>query len=142
MNQHTVTTTWAGQLAFDSQIDRHSVRIDGEHTPDTDTGPGPKSLLLTALTGCSAIDVVMILQKMRVQFDALAVEAPAPLTDEHPKVYTEIRLTFRLSGSQIREEKVRHAVELSLDKYCGVAAMLRKHCPIRYEIEISETTAT
>jgi putative redox protein len=141
MDQHKVTTTWAGQLAFDSQIDRHTVRIDGEHTPDTDTGPGPKSLLLTALTGCSAIDVVMILQKMRVPFDALAVEAEAPLTDEHPKVYTEIRLTFRLSGAQIREEKVRQAVELSLDKYCGVAAMLGKHCPIRYEIEISESAA-
>ena len=55
MSQHKVTTTWAGQLAFDSQIDRHTVRIDGEHTPETDTGPGPKSLLLTALTGCSAI---------------------------------------------------------------------------------------
>lgn len=139
MSLHKVITTWAGQLAFDSRINNHTIRIDGEHTPKTDTGPGPKSLLLTSLTGCSAIDVVMILQKMRIQFDELAVEAVAPLTEEHPKVYTEIRLTFKVAGKNIREEKVRQAVELSIHKYCGVAAMLSKHCPIHYAIEIADS---
>lgn len=137
MGKHRVVTTWAGELAFDSAIGPYTVRI--EKQPDTGavvSGPGPKSLLLTALTGCTAIDVAMLLPKMRVPFSALSIEAEADLTDEHPKVYKEIRLVYRVACPPEREEKVRQAIALSLDKYCGVAAMLRAHCPINWALTI------
>jgi len=141
MSEHHVITKWVKGLAFDSHIHNHVVRIDGEHTPETDTGPGPKSLLLTALTGCTAMDVASILNKMRIQYDALEVEAKAPLTEEHPKVYTHIHLIYRVSGSNLNAERVNHAVDLSMDKYCGVTAMLRAHCPITFEVVLVDSDA-
>jgi putative redox protein len=137
--EHYVSTKWAGAMAFNSHIDKHVVRIDGEHTPETDTGPGPKSLLLTALTGCTGMDVVSILNKMRIQYDSLEVEAIAPLTEEHPKVYTKIHMIYKVSGSALNAERVNHAVELSMDKYCGVTAMLRAHCPITHEVVLIDS---
>ena len=137
--EHHVITKWAGALAFDSHIHNHVVRIDGEHTPETDTGPGPKSLLLSSLTGCTAIDVAMILNKMRIKYDALEVEAIAPLTEEHPKVYTEIRLIYRVSGTELSAERVNRAVDLSMNNYCGVTAMLRAHCPVTHEVELIDS---
>lgn len=138
MNQHHVTTRWAGNMAFDSAIGEHTVRIDSKNEAGESSGPGPKSLLLVALTGCTGIDLASLLPKMRVEFDELSIEATAPLTDEHPKVYTEIRLVYRISGRNIDEAKVRRAIELSEEKYCGVSAMLRAHCPIHWTLEIVE----
>lgn len=136
MSEHHVTTRWAGKMAFDSTIGQHVVRVDTKPEAGDDTGPGPKSLLLVALTGCTGIDLAALLPKMRVEFDTLEIEASAPLTEEHPRVYTEIKLVYRISGKNISEEKVRRAIELSQDKYCGVTAMLKAHCPISWSLEV------
>ena len=137
MSKNSVTTTWVSKLAFDSAVGDHIVRIDGKPPAGDNTGPGPKSLLLTALTGCTGMDVAALLPKMRVPFDGLSVEAEAELTEEHPKVYKSIRLTFRISGSEVREDKAREAIELSQEKYCGVTAMLKAHCPITWELVVN-----
>lgn len=134
MSIHHVTTTWVGKLAFDSEVNNHVIRIDSKSPAGDDSGPGPKALLLTALTGCTGMDVASLLPKMRIPFDSLVVEAQAEQTEEHPKVYKSIHLTFRISGKDIREDKVRQAIELSQEKYCGVTAMLRAHCPITWEL--------
>jgi putative redox protein len=141
MSVHHVTTTWANKLAFDSEVNNHVVRIDGKPPQGEDSGPGPKALLLTALTGCTGMDVASLLPKMRVEFDSLVIEAEAEQTEEHPKVYKFIKLTFRISGKGISEEKVRKAIELSQEKYCGVTAMLRAHCPITWDLAIEEVSA-
>lgn len=137
MSTHHVTTTWVNKLAFDSEVNNHIVRIDGKPPLGDDTGPGPKALLLTALTGCTGMDVAALLPKMRVAFDSLTIEAEAEQTEEHPKVYKFIKLTFRISGKDVDEDKVRKAIELSQEKYCGVTAMLRAHCPITWELVIN-----
>lgn len=137
MSKNSVTTSWVSKLAFDSAIDGHTVRIDGKPPQGDGTGPGPKTLLLTSLTGCTGMDVAALLPKMRVPFDSLVVEAEAELTEEHPKVYKSIHLTFRISGSEVREDKVREAIQLSQEKYCGVTAMLKAHCPITWELVIT-----
>lgn len=134
MSIHHVTTTWVGKLAFDSEVNNHVIRIDSKSPTGDDSGPGPKALLLTALTGCTGMDVASLLPKMRIPFDSLVVEAQAEQTEEHPKVYKSIHLTFRISGKDVREDKVRQAIELSQEKYCGVTAMLRAHCPITWEL--------
>ena len=136
MSTHLVTTTWVNKLAFDSEVNNHIVRIDGKLPVGDDTGPGPKALLLTALTGCTGMDVAALLPKMRVAFDSLVIEAEAEQTEEHPKVYKFIKLTFHVSGKDLDEDKVRKAIELSQEKYCGVTAMLRAHCPITWELVI------
>ncbi len=140
MSTHHVTTTWVNKLAFDSEVNNHIIRIDGKPPQGDDSGPGPKALLLTALTGCTGMDVASLLPKMRVTFDSLVITAEAEQTEEHPKVYKFIKLTFRISGKDISEEKVRKAIELSQEKYCGVTAMLRAHCPITWDLVIEEVT--
>jgi putative redox protein len=125
-------TTWKKKHEFDSYHDENKIQIDG----DKENGFGPKALLLAGLAGCSGVDVVDILEKMRVDFSDLVIETEAEQTDEHPKVFKEIRLTFRVKTDSGNEDKVRKAIELSLEKYCGVSAMLRKNSPINYKLII------
>ncbi len=135
MSKNTVNTVWAGKMAFDCHIgDKHVVRIDTKPDAGDDTGPGPKILLLTSLSGCTAMDIAALLPKMRVSFDRFRVEAEAELTDDHPKVYKGFHLRYYISGADIREDKVREAIELSQAKYCGVSAMLRAHAPITWDL--------
>ena len=124
------TTTWKEKHRFESRQDEKSFTIDG----DREQGPGPKSLLLSGLAGCSGIDVVDILEKMRVEFSDLVIEAESAQTEDHPKVFTDILITYHIKTGAENEDKVRKAIELSLDKYCGVAAMLKKNSPVRYEL--------
>lgn len=138
MSTHHVTTTWVNKLAFDSEINNHTIHIDAKSPLGDDTGPGPKALLLTALTGCAGMDVAALLPKMRVPFDSLVIEANAEQTEEHPKVYKFIHLTFRVSGKDLDEEKVRSAIEMSQEKYCGVTMMLRAHCPVTWELVLDK----
>ncbi len=127
------TTTWKTQHAFDSEYRGASIHIDAK------TGFGPKALLLTGLAGCSAVDVVDILEKMRVPFAALVVDAEAGQTDEPPKVFKTIHLTYRIKAEEDFRVKIIKAIDLSLEKYCGVAAMLKKNSRIEYELVISPT---
>lgn len=132
---HTIQTTWNDKMSFDSQIDGHTLRLDTRDEMGDDTGPGPKKLLLAGLAGCTGMDVVSLLKKMRVPFTGMKINIDADLTEEHPKVYSEIRLIYQIFGSELDKGKVQKAVDLSQEKYCGVTAMLKKNCPVNYSIE-------
>ncbi len=136
---NTVSTKWVNDLAFDSHIDGHVLRIDDNPSPGEGSGPGPKKLLLSALAGCTGMDVVSLLQKMRVSFTGLELDTEADLTEEHPKMYSEIRLTYRVFGQELDRGKVEKAIKLSNEKYCGVSAMLAKNSPILIKIEYVES---
>src|SRR6476659_8797748 len=96
-------------------------------------GPGPKSLLLSGLAGCSGIDIIEILQKQRVAFSEFSVDVEAETTHDHPKVFKDIFVVFSVRTEPANEVKVRKAIELSLEKYCGVSAMLKKNSAIHYK---------
>lgn len=138
---HKVNTVWNNKMAFDSHIDKHTIRIDTGGMLGDDSGPGPKKLLLSSLAGCTGMDVVSLLNKMRVTFTGFEMDIAADLTEEHPKVYSEIRLVYRFFGNNINKDKVEKAVQLSQEKYCGVSAMLKKNCPIVHSIEYVEEKA-
>ena len=125
-------TRWIKEHEFTSELEGNTINLDGDRL----NGFGPKALLLSGLAGCSGIDVVDILEKMRVEFSGFEIDVEADQTEEHPKVYNEISITYRIKTDIINEEKVRKAIGLSLEKYCGVAAMLRKNSPIDYKLEI------
>ena len=126
------TTTWKGGKAFDSWKENSKIEIDAGG------GFNPKALLLSGLAACSAIDVVEILEKMRVPFANLDVDAETEQTDEHPRVFKTIHLTYRVKTEEEYRDKIKKAIDLSLEKYCGVAAMLKKNSSILYEIMITE----
>ncbi|MFZ1314056.1 MAG: OsmC family protein [Chitinophagaceae bacterium] len=125
-------TNWKKNHEFESKLKHNSIKLDG----DKENGFGPKALLLSGLAGCSGIDVVDILGKMKVEFSKFSIEAEAEQTEEHPKVFKEILVTYKMKTAADNEEKVRKAIELSLEKYCGVAAMLRKNSAIQYKLVI------
>jgi len=124
-------------MHFVGELDGFDVPIDAdEKVGGQNMGPQPKGLVLTALVGCTAMDVVSILRKMRAEPDTFSVEAETELTDEHPKVFKNVVITYRLKGDNLTRDKVEKAVQLSQDRYCGVSAMLKKAVPIEYKIII------
>jgi len=126
-------------MHFIGMLDGYEVPIDADKSVGGEgKGPKPKGLMLTALAGCTAMDVISILRKMKIEPESFSVETEADLTDDHPKVFKAIRIVYRLRGKGIERSKVEKAVELSQDKYCGVSAMLKMAAPIEYEIVIDE----
>jgi len=125
-------TTWKGGKAFDSWKENSKIEIDAGG------GFNPKALLLSGLAACSAIDVVEILEKMRVLFADLKVDAEAEQTEERPRVFKTIHVTYHIKTEEDNRDKVKKAIDLSLEKYCGVAAMLKKNSTILYEIIITQ----
>ena len=126
-------TTWKGDLEFESMQDKAGpLLMDG----NLKKGLSPTALLLAGLAGCSAVDVVEILHKMRVSFDSLQVLSEADQTDQHPKVFKDITLTFILKADASDLDKIKKAVDLSMEKYCGVAAMLRKNSSIHAAVQL------
>jgi putative redox protein len=128
-----------GNMAFEMNLDGHNFITDAsEEIGGNNLGPRPKQLLLAGLIGCTGIDIMSILKKMKVQLDDLNIEVEAESTEEHPKVYKNIHLTFKFKGQNLPIENIKKAVSLSQEKYCGVSAMLKKAAPVTYDIVIEE----
>ena len=126
-------------MHFVGELDGFDIPVDADaKVGGQNRGPKPKGLMLTSLAGCTGMDVISILRKMKIEPEAFSVETEAELTDEHPKVFKTLKIIYRLKGKHIPKEKVERAVELSQDKYCGVSAMLKAAVPIEYEIIIEE----
>lgn len=110
--------------------------MPGEDRPET--GPRPTNVVLLGLCGCTAMDVVSILQKKRQPFTGLEVHATAERATEHPKVYTQIHLEYVVKGKGVDPRAVERAIELSQTKYCPVSAMLGKTAVITTSYRIVE----
>ncbi len=133
-----VTAKWIDGLRFVSWGDsNHAIVMDGPPDKSTDTGPRPMELLLMALVGCTGMDVIYILNKMRIHPDNFEVTVEAERAEDHPRVYRKLHLLYKISGKNIPRDKVEEAVRLSQEKYCSVAATLRAVGELTYEIIIS-----
>jgi len=132
----TIETSWAKGMAFETELDDHHLVADAHpNVGGEGRGPRPKPLLLFSLAGCTGMDVVSLLKKMRVDIDDFKIEIQAELTDEHPKYYHKIHLTYVFTGKDINASKVEKAVNLSQDKYCGVSYMLKQAAEITWDIK-------
>ena len=124
--------TWTDKERYvGSATSRHSIVMD---TATEKTANTPMELVLLALCGCTASDVVGILRKKREPFTALEVRAAGERADGYPAVYTAIHLTYVVRG-QVAKKAMEDAVRLSKEKYCSVSAMLEKTAKITYTIE-------
>lgn len=132
---HVVTRN-TNDFVFEGEIDQYRFKMDANpEIGGSQQGPSPKKVLLSTLAGCTGIDVVSLLHKMRVQFSDFEIITDADLTTEHPKVFTHINLTYRIRVAPEDRDKVEKAVHLSEEKYCGISAMLKKNAPINVSIE-------
>ncbi len=137
MKQKSIVT-FIDKMAFDVELNRHHFTIDaGAKVGGEDKGPRPKGLLLSALGGCTGMDVVSILRKMKVTEYELNIDVLGELTNEHPKIYHTITVEFKFAGNDLPVSKIQKAVELSETRYCGVSDMLRKAAEIKIKIYIN-----
>lgn len=137
--KHVVDMAWTDKLAFEGDMDGHKVIVDAtEEAGGSDLGPRPKKLMLTALAGCTGVDVIMILKKMKVEVEAFNVIIEADVTEEHPKHYNKIKVIYQFKGKNIPYDKLERAVKLSEEKYCGVTAVYRKAMEMEVEIRVVE----
>lgn len=117
----------------------HVVKMDTKPEEGKESlGPSPMELLLVALGGCTAMDVISILNKMREDVRDFHIEIESERAPEHPKYYTKIHLRYIIVGKNIKEENVKKAIELSQEKYCSVSANLRGKSEISFSYEIRE----
>lgn len=135
-----VKTKWLGGMVFDAELNGHHLKMDADaEWGGTNAGPRPKPLLLAALAGCSGLDVVSILDKMMVKDYSFEIDSEAESTSEHPITYHTITVKFMFQGENLPKDKIIKAVTLSVDKYCGVNAMLKKSANIVAKIYINNT---
>lgn len=124
-------------MAFEADVNGFKLALDAdESVGGTNTGPRPKPLTLASLGGCTGMDVVSILKKMRVEPDFFNVSVTGELTEEHPKYYYKIHLRYEFKGEGLDPEKLEKAVSLSQERYCGVSELLKKGAEISSEIVI------
>ncbi len=133
MDTHNITAIFNKGMSFTSHIDGHKVVTDSNSEGISD-GPSPKRLMLASLAGCTGIDVVSILDKMKVTFNNLSIEVSAELTEDHPRIYKNVQVIYKIKIDKADQEKMEKAVKLSEDKYCGVNAMFRSFAKVESTI--------
>jgi putative redox protein len=140
MSEHTsASLTWLGGHRFDARSGSGHAVITESVARTGHEAPSPMEMLLVAVGGCTAIDVVAILEKMREPLEALAVEVVGARADRHPKYFTAIEITYKAKGAGLSRERVERAVELSHTTYCSAVASLRPDCAVTSRVEIAET---
>lgn len=134
-----VNVNWTGDMAFDAEVNGFNIKLDAaEQVGGKNGGPRPKPLILVSLGGCTGMDVISILKKMRVEPDYFNVEVSGEMTEEHPKYYNKLHIKYVFRGKDLPMAKLEKAVNLSQDRYCGVSEMLRKAAEITHEIVIEK----
>jgi putative redox protein len=132
-----INAVWNKEMGFIANIDGHDITVDAsEEVGGHNLGPRPKKLLLIALAGCSGMDVVSILKKMRVEVDDFTININAVAQDEHPKKFTNMDIVYKFKGKDLDIEKIKKAVNLSIDKYCSVIAVLKDSIKLNFDIQI------
>lgn len=135
--KHSVETSWRGNMLFEATVSGHPVLMDATTAAGgADQGARPKELMLAALAGCTGMDVVSILKKMRIDLDGLNIRVDGDVTEEHPKHYNRIHITYEFKGKELPIEQLKKAIDLSQESYCGVSAVYRKTMEVTYEIVI------
>ncbi|WP_075603241.1 OsmC family protein [Saccharicrinis aurantiacus] len=134
----TVDLKWIENMAFESNVGGHSIRIDaGEEHGGDNSGHRPKPLMLLALAGCTGMDITSMLKKMRVKFDDLTISVEGELTDEDPKYYKEMTVIYHFIGEDLPMAKLERAVKLSEEQYCGVSALYQLAIPVHFKIKVN-----
>jgi putative redox protein len=132
-----VTIQHRENMSFNVKVNGHDMILDSSmEFGGSNAGPRPKSLMLVALAGCTGMDVVSLLNKMRIRFDDLKIEVEGNITEDHPRHFDHMHIKYILKGKEIPVEKVNNAISLSQDKYCGVSFSYRMAMKITHELII------
>lgn len=135
MTNH-ITTKWLGNMAFESNNPSGNNLIIDIAVEDGGEGRGyrPKALMLSSLAGCSGLDVASLIKKMKLEVEEFTIETIANMTEEHPKYYDKVTIEYHFKGKNLDEKKLQRAVDLSIEKYCGVMEMFRQFAELEIKI--------
>ncbi len=141
--ENYISTKWVDDMSFESEINGFKIVVDAhESVGGKNKGPRPKPFMLSALGGCTGMDVVSILRKMRVVADIenFEVKVGGELTENHPKQYKNMHVIYEFkakSGKTLPEDKIEKAVKMSQESYCGVIALYKKAIDVTFEIVVN-----
>jgi len=132
---HQVETQWMGKMQFNALVNGHTIVMDApERVGGEDNGPIPKPFVLTALSGCTGMDVVSLLRKAGREVSDLNIIVTGEISKLHPIVYTSIHLIYEFKGNEDCREAALQAVTDSQEKLCGVSRMLKGIMPVTWEV--------
>ena len=135
--KHTVVSEWQSGLHFVADsLGGNAILDANEEVGGKGLGKRPKPLMLVSLAGCTGIDVASLLKKMRVEVEDFRIEVNGELTEEAPQTYHTVKVDYYFGGEEVEEnkDKIEKAVNLSIDKYCGVYHMFEKFADMSFEI--------
>jgi len=139
MVQHEIETQWMGKMQFNSLVNGHTIIMDApERVGGEDSGPIPKPFVLTALSGCTGMDIVAILRKAKKEVKDLSIKVTGELSKEPPIEYVAIHVIYDFTGDESYKDAAMDAVMISQEKYCGVSHMLRKALPVTWEVNYNK----
>jgi len=132
---HEIEAQWMGKMQFNALVNGHTVVMDApEKVGGEDNGPIPKPLILTALSGCTGMDIVAILRKAEKEVDDFDMKVIGEISKRAPIEYIAIHVIYNFKGKSENEDSALNAVNDSQEKYCGVSNMLKKALPVTWEV--------
>jgi Predicted redox protein, regulator of disulfide bond formation len=135
MARHQIETQWMGKMQFNSLVNGHTIIMDApQRAGGEDNGPIPKPFVLTALSGCTGMDIVALLRKEGLSVDDFSMKVTGELSKQQPMQYIAMHVEYDFKGPETMKEAVVKAVTDSQEKYCGVSSMLKKVLPVTWEI--------
>ena len=139
--KHEIETQWMGKMQFNALVNGHTVVMDApEKVGGEDNGPIPKPFILTALSGCTGMDIVAILRKNGKQVDEFNIRVEGQISKQAPIEYIAVHLVYEFSGDESFKNDAIDAVTVSQEKYCGVSRMLKKIMPVTWDILYNGST--
>ncbi|MBN4070688.1 OsmC family protein [Olleya sp. AH-315-F22] len=134
----TIITQWKGGMQFESDNPSGKTVMMDTNVEGSDQrfGLSPKAMMLSAIAGCSGLDIVPLLDKMKVSINDFKMVIEGELTDEHPRYYHSVKVDYHFYGKDLNEKKINRAVDLSVEKYCGVMEMFRRFSKIEIATHI------
>ena len=137
---HKVTTTWKNKMLLESDnpLGKNLLMESGPNFGGSNQGLSPKALMLSSLGGCTGLDLLSLLKKMRVEIEGFKVIVNGELTEEHPKYYDKVSIDYYFIGTDLNKENIKKAVSLSEERYCGVIKMFRAFAEVTIAIHFNE----
>lgn len=132
---HEIETQWMGKMQFNALVNGHTIVMDApERVGGEDQGPIPKPFVLSALSGCTGMDVVAILRKAGKEVTDFNIKVTGEISKTSPIEYIAIHIIYEFMGKEENKEAAMRAVADSQEKYCGVSHMLKKIMPVTWEV--------
>ena len=136
---HEIETQWMGKMQFNALVNGHTVVMDAlEKAGGEDNGPIPKPFVLSALSGCTGMDVIAILKRSNHQVQDFNMKVTGEISKQAPIEYVAIHIVYEIKGNEYSKQAALDAVMASQEKYCGISHMLKKIIPVTWDVTYND----